>query len=236
MDSYSRTARLYPALLALLPGTVAIVVFFDLAAWVRTVVLVVVAAGLHVAVMVKVSDIGRARQDRIWARLGGNPTALRMRWASSTDDARLAEEHQRVQAMSGIELPTRGSEQADPAAAVRTYERAVRRLREKTRDADKYPRVRAELTAYGFARNVYGLRRVGITFAVLIGLASALAGLLGYSGFLQVDAWRPIGTSLFAVAWIGVWLFVFTGGYARRASDKYAAALLDAADLPDRPA
>ncbi|GAA4754918.1 hypothetical protein GCM10025783_30040 [Amnibacterium soli] len=236
MDSYSRTARLYPALLALLPGTVGIVVFFDLAAWVRTVVLVVVAAGLHVAVMVKVSDVGRARQDRVWARLGGNPTALRMRWATSTDDARLAEEHRRVQVMSGIELPTRGSEQADPAAAIRTYERAVRRLREKTRDVDKYPRVRAELIAYGFARNVFGLRRAGIAFAALIGMASAVTGLLGYVGFLQVDAWRPIVVSLFAVAWIGVWLFTFTGDYARRASDKYAAALLDAADLPDRSA
>lgn len=234
MDNYSRTARLYPALLTLLPGTVGIVVFFDLAAWLRTLLLVLVAAGVHIAVMMKVSDVGRARQDRIWASRGGNPTALRMRWSTSTDDARLADEHRRVQAMSGIELPSRGSEQADPDAAVRTYERAVARLREKTRDSAKYPRVRAELIAYGFARNVYGLRRAGITFAVLVGLASALTRLLGYVGFLHVNAWRPIVTSLFAVVWIGVWLFVFTGEFAQRASEKYATALLDAADLPDR--
>lgn len=233
MDSYSRTARLYPALLALLPATVGIVVFFDLAAWLRTLLLVLVAAGAHIAVMVKVSDIGRVQQDQLWARLGGNPTALRLRWTTSTDDAKLADEHRRVHAMSGIELPGRGSEQTDPAAAIRTYERAVARLREKTRNPAKYPRVRAELIAYGFARNAYGLRRVGITLALLVGLTSALTGLLGYAGFLQVDAWRPIVTSLFAVVWIGVWLFVFTGEYARHASDKYAAALLDAADVPE---
>lgn len=233
MDSYSRTARLYPALLALLPATVGTVVFFDLAAWLRTLVLVLVAAGAHIAVMVKVSDVGRAQQGQFWARLGGNPTALRLRWSTSTDDAKLADEHRRVQAMSGVELPSRGSERADPVAAVRSYERAVARLREKTRDSAKYPRVRAELIAYGFARNVYGLRRVGIAFAVLVGLASAVTGLLSYVGFLQVDAWQPIVTSLFAVVWIGVWLFVFTGEFARHASDKYAAALLDAADIPD---
>lgn len=60
--------------------------------------------------------------------------------------------------ISGIKLPTRGSRQADPAVTISTYERAVARPQEKTRDPGKYAQMRAKLIAHGSARNVYQAR------------------------------------------------------------------------------
>lgn len=230
MDSYSRTARLYPALLTLLPFTVGIIVFFDIAAWVRTLALAVLAAGLHIAVMTKVADWGRVRQAQMWAELGGNPTALKLRWSTAEDDATQVDLHRRVAAMSGIELPSRGSEEAEPDAALRTYDRAVARLREKTRDSAKYPRVRAELIAYGFARNVYGVRRIGLLIATTVTLVAGVVGVFAYVKLVPVQPWRPLVVSVVGLFLIALWLFWFTKRSVEQASERYADALLAAAD------
>ena len=121
MNSYTRMARLYPALLALVPWSVFLVVFFDPAEWFKSILLLAVAAGAHVVIMRIARNLGESRQQRWWERIGGNPTAQRLRWSEAEHDDDHSDLHARVEEFTGISLPSRAREQADSDAAMRVY-------------------------------------------------------------------------------------------------------------------
>ena len=73
-----------------------------------------------------------------------------------------------VEEWIGYPLPTQQEEEACPAWADTKYEEAVTALREATRDTSRFPLVFAENANYGFRRNLWGLRPIGTTIAVLL--------------------------------------------------------------------
>ena len=229
MDAYDRKARLYPAICALFPLTVLATTTFEPGTWWASVIGLGTLGGIHVLVIQLVRDRGVAAQRKLWSAWGGNPTALRLRWAAD-DRSSQASLHSAVRNATGADLPSQAEEEADPEASMKRYESAVATLRDRTRDQARFPLVKAELSNYGFRRNLYSLKPFGLTVAIaalalsLVLLSTAFAG--------HTLRWLvPSATAMGALA---LWLAFIRSGFVRLDAERYADALLAAADEVNR--
>lgn len=78
-------------------------------------------------------------------------------------------------------LPTREQEETDTKGADSVYESATKWLREKTRDKKKFRLLFTDNINYGFARNLLGMKGVGLTTAVLTFILQTTSIYLEYS-------------------------------------------------------
>jgi hypothetical protein len=218
-DAYTRRARLAPAALAGLPGLVlAGASVSGLGEDGSIIGLVVGAGGLVLCGIVR--GAGLRMQPELWKAWGGPPTTQRLRWRGS-DAAIVQRRHQKVEAITGEPLPTHEEEKVDALAADLRYADAVEVLRERTRDATRFPTVAAENAEYGFRRNCLGIRRYAISVAVAavaVGVGQiAVAGAPG--------RWLSIVVGgVAALAW---WRLV-TANWVRSAAELYADRLIEA--------
>ncbi|QHF21695.1 hypothetical protein GTU71_13190 [Rathayibacter sp. VKM Ac-2762] len=232
MDRYQRTTQLVPAAAAVAPLSFAAIVTFQWEDLPPSIVTCLAAAGFHLVIMRLIRDRGNKVQDRLWQQWGGHPTALRLRWSSATDQSAHADLHRRVQAMTGTKLPKAAVERSDSAQADATYERAVARLREMTRDRTRYHRVFSELLEYSTARNLLGVKPWGLTISVsvlLLASGAAVVNVLGRADF----SWLPVilsGAAALAIS--ALWIVIITPAYVKRPATRYAEALLNAAAEP----
>ena len=233
-DPYELKARLWPAFLILLPVIVTIEAWVpavsDFAGGipaVRTACAVLAFLLAHIA-----RYLGRQAQSRLFDKWGGIPTSRWMlRSDSNLDDMTkdryrtYLEEH-----IDGWEAPSQADEETDREGAMATYGSAVRWLRDRTRDRQRFNLVFTENVSYGFRRNLYGLRWIGRTVASLCVVVN--------SGSLYYWAGVPggpnsilgIATLGFSVAMTVVWFVAGKQQWVRDAADGYARALLAACD------
>jgi hypothetical protein len=180
IDAYATQARVAPVVLALLPLLAAAgVVTSSLSlSWQKWPVAGLFATALTTLAAEVGRDRGKRLEGDLWRRWGGAPTTAGLRWAGNPY-AVVAHRHVVVQKALGKEadLPTEAEEKKDPAAADMRYELAVHRLRMRTRDAKRFPLLKRENTSYGFRRNLFGLRGVGISSACIA--VAMTAGVFG---------------------------------------------------------
>jgi hypothetical protein len=150
-----------------------------------------------------------------------------LRWRGTANPVQVQRRHALLQEQRGpgLQLPSETEETQDPVGADAAYEAAIGVLRERTRDANRFPLVHGENIRYGFRRNLLGLRPFGLAGS-LLGLGAAL-----------VDAVviRKATSAFLAVAVVDVLLLLFwwktvTEAWVRRAAEAYAEALLGSLD------
>jgi hypothetical protein len=166
-----RDGRLSPALVAGLPAAAvagARALSDDPA--IRVLGLLSGAIGLAVSAFVRTA--GRNLEPSLWQSWGGSPTVRRLRWRGAVHRPGFARLQAAVEAVLGESLPNEPSEIADPDAADRAYEDAVRQIRGRTRDAKRFKLLFAENADYGFRRNSLGIRPYALAIAVAAGLIS----------------------------------------------------------------
>jgi hypothetical protein len=232
-DTYSRQARLQPALLVLAP------VFFTIAVWFPrdySLTAGLVGLGVSCGIAGLLAHIARRRgriaERQLFAEWGGKPTTIWLRHRDTHLDeytkARYISFLQRH--IAGWTPPTSEEEAANPEAADRRYETAVKWLLEYTRDTTKFPLVFKENISYGFRRNLYGLRIIGLFLAVValvVNINEQNHYYRNNSGEVHV-----LGVLLTCVCIIMAlcWWFITTRDWVRDAADSYARALLSACD------
>ncbi|MDQ0776317.1 hypothetical protein QF026_004783 [Streptomyces aurantiacus] len=132
--------------------------------------------------------------------------------------------------MTSVELPSVRSERANPARADEVIEVAVGQIRSLTRDADKFPLVRAENRGYGFHRNLYGIRWHGRITASAVTL-----GVLAYMLWLANVAHQAALTPMNVLALLAagfcflMWCLLPSAARMESAAERYAYELLQAA-------
>jgi hypothetical protein len=232
-DSYSRVARLLPALLVVLPiSLLAVAALPVVPSTLGKVAAVAIASGLPFTVTQIVRDRGCAVEPSLFTAWGGRPTEVLQRWSGPASAAVQARRHMLIGKHLGIALPDRTAERADPAAADALYQVVTDALAARTRDTARFPLVTQELTAFGFRRNAYACRTFGLA-------ACALAA-AGEAAIVWLDP-TPAGwarhavliavTSILAAGW---WRIVRTA-WVRRAADGYARQLLLSLEEMDNP-
>jgi len=228
-DAYTLQARRLPvAAVALPPGVLA-------GAGIITPSGLGAAAGVVLAVIAAVAgqlgrDKGKRLECALWASWGGAPTLRRMRFRDASGAERMARLHARIEKITGDPLPTAAEEAADPEGADERYKEATARIRALSYDKDRFPLLFAENVNYGMRRNLLGLRREGIAFAVLTVLAGGL--LLGFAhGTLSGRAGRfgpGVGVALVALVF---WIAVVRPGWVRLTAEAYAVQFIGAIDV-----
>ena len=226
MDRYDRNARLHPALLTLLPAFLFVFVWFpEIWSLFGATTALVVASGVLYALTRLVRRLGHGVEYKLGERVGRLHTA---RLLSLADDRLSTAMKTRCRAFietrSGETLPSLAREESDPKSADDERLTAVKWLLDYTRPKASETLLLDENIAYGFSRNLFGLKPFGL---VTSGLAC-----VGSAWFL-LDT--PTDSTTFLVGCVlcgasliafGLWLFVVTESSVERASQLYAEKIL----------
>jgi hypothetical protein len=230
LDAYDRGARLAPAYLVF-SSAVVFVVALSLgtsALWSK-IGGILVACGAPLLAAQWGRSGGRRKQAALFASWGGSPTTALLRFRTGGSEEMVSHRHEIVARATGIELPDRRKEEADPAKADEVYDQAIAALRELTRDEKEFPLVLKENIAYGFRRNLWGRKGYGIAVSVVVLIASA-AVLAAAALRYEVAKWEGAAfAAAFAVVGLAVWLTIITSAWVREAADAYATRLIESA-------
>jgi hypothetical protein len=231
MDTYTRHVRLYPVYLLFLPIALPIVALsWAPASWLGRLVGLAVACGLPLLAAQVGRSAGKREEQALYAAWGGPPTTAMLRHRASSNSVALARRHKLIGRAIGIRLPSAAEEDADPDKADAVYETAVAALRERTRNADEFPLVFDEVCNYGFRRNLWGHRTLGIVLAAAGALIALGAAVLGVLGVVQVSVPTALVVAILDIADAVVWARMVTENWVRQAADAYAERLLSSAE------
>jgi len=232
MDTYERKARLYPALLLVAPvvTTAAAALGAKMSA-LESLAAVVVAGGGAFLLSQLARDAGKKREDGLFKKWGGLPSVTIFRHRDRRLDAiTKARYHARLATLvQGTKAPTVSEEEADKTAADRVYTAWSRYLRVNTRDAKEYSLLFKENVSYGFRRNVWGLRPIGI---IMCTVCCLIAGALLYRSYKAtgVVSEEFAGALAVAVAFLALWVFRFSADWVRVPAYAYADRLAESVE------
>jgi hypothetical protein len=243
-DPYEREARMYPALLVVLPILVLLLGHYGAdSRLLKGLLLLVCSCGVIYALANVARGLGKRCEERLVEKWGGMPTTIALRHRDNFfDSVTKRRYHDAIARGTGIALPSPDAEAKDPRAADDSYVAATRRVRELTRGDNKaFALLRKENAAYGFHRNMLGVRWIGI--------AAALIALIYESFSSRVFAFAPPYFDVAALTNLGAftyvtltvclilllaWLMYFTDSSVRRIGFSYAERLFEcAASLPE---
>lgn len=245
-DGYSLKARVYPALLTLLPLISTILAWYPslLTSNVGAALLTVINACGLLALFAELSrSQGQRAQRKLLDMWGGFPTTRYLRHAdNSLPTDTKGRYHRHLATKLGGPLPTEEEERADPKAADSRYSSAIHWLKEQCRGSE-HVLILNENISYGFRRNLYGLKPVGIlvclaVIAWTVGVAwahyPANAAFTWAATFKAAQVLQPVQIGALGLSLIGLsgWLFVVRAGWVKEAAELYAVRLLAACDLP----
>jgi hypothetical protein len=230
-DAYTARARLLPGLLLVLP--IAVTVY----AWDSGNPLgwnglggLITAAGGTILLSYVVRDMGKRVEDGLFESWGGRPTDLMLMHFGPMDPTLRARRHATIQKVwPEIPLPTAAEELQDSKAVRDRFRPIVKLLIGRTRDKTKYALLAEENCNYGFRRNMYGARYVGIAFSLLMSIVLGLKLYAMFSAHEHLPG-LMIGLELLNVAMLLAWIFWVTRAMVRRGADVYAERLLETLD------
>ena len=170
IESYARRARVYPVLLAALPGLALAAVMVSWKELGISHLIATTAAGFLLYAFGDLARrLGKKYEEAIYCELGGKPSTTMLRFCDGTfDDTTKAAWLKFLATKVTGKPPTPEREKADLKSADLYYDRCGNWLRENTRDQKKFNLLFEELTTYGYRRNIYGLKWLGLELNLLV--------------------------------------------------------------------
>jgi hypothetical protein len=245
-DRYDILARITPGLLApLVPGISLLIAFPQIVTGniYRSIGSGVVMIGLLYLFASMARSRGRAVQHKLKQRWGGFPTELILRFRDNTIEMPTKRAyHAALQDLApDFRLPDANTEAQDPEAADGIYRAVIRRLIDLRR-GPKYPLIHNDNIAYGFWRNLLGMRGAAIVLAICAAAAIAVmrtAQVATGNTPLWAIARDAPATQVAAVVllciWIAFLLFIVRPPRVWDAGVAYAERLLASLPPPSAP-
>jgi hypothetical protein len=229
LDTYTLKAQAIPAMLATAPA-IALVIALVLST--SSSMSKIFSTSIIAVLVVAIADLGRRlgkkKEPGIYAKLGGMPSVVMLRHRDSTFDPATKA---RYLAFLGRQIkgkpPTDTEEIAAPGSADSFYGRCGTWLREHTRDTRKFRLVFVELVTYGFRRNLYGLRWLGLAVNfIVVGICCVYLYRGGWWG-LEIAIGNGVIFVVLVAAVHAIYLAVFaTRASVIEASRQYARQLI----------
>jgi len=232
IDAYTARARLLPGLLAVLPIAVTCYAWKpgDLLDW-NALGAIIVGFGGTILLAFIARDLGKAAEDRLYKKWGGRPTELQLLHSSEMEHALRARRHAALSSLfKDVPVPTADEEAKDREGSCKRFKTFTTLMITRYRTAsDKYPLVFEENCNYGFRRNIYGLRPIGIAVAAITSVA------LGLQLYILFSNHQPIHVISLAfeavnVLMLLVWIFWANESTVRRGANLYAERLFETLD------
>jgi len=231
-DPYERKARLYPALLLIAPLVAAGVALLSAKlSGVQSLGAAIVGCGGAFLLTQLARDAGKNREKSLFAKWGGLPSVVIFRHRDPRlDPITKVRYHKKLTGLvKEAEAPTVEQEQTDPASADTIYSAWSNYLRVNTRDTKKFGLLFQENVNYGYRRNVWGLRPIGIVVCMASVVACGVRLYLIRQATERLDE-ALIFAGLFATVLLLLWLFRFTSNWVRVPADAYAERLAECAE------
>jgi hypothetical protein len=232
LDEYTRSARLKPAFLVALPIALAVAVLgFKQSATEGTLFGLASSLGFTFLLSQIVRDRGKAKEATLFERWNGKPTTAMLRHS----DARLnvhtrLRYHVRLSSMlPEISLPSAEQEKVNPTDADAAYTSCGDYLLSKTRDKERFQLLFQENVNYGFRRNLWAMKPVGIAISILSLVALALVTWI--EARADAVSWFANLTAIAIVALLLTWWIIrITPSWVKIVADAYAMRLLASID------
>lgn len=236
-DTYGRNARLYPAVLLMVPLFSLPGVLNGIEKLSSGIATGIVGVALLYGLTHGVRALGKRAERRLIEKWGGLPTTRYLLWHDATLDSTTKRRYHNFLRANGLEMPSAEEERVDASRSWEKLASAVVWLRNNRR-GDGYKILHGENAAYGFRRNLYGAKPLGVVIALAAGAVNGWpvvaavstapsADLLGVLDSIGVEARIGLGVSLAALV---AWTVVVTPSWVREAAEQYAKALLETCD------
>jgi hypothetical protein len=241
LDPYELRARLFPGLLVLLPVTVYLALLHGAKnPLIVSLGSVLLACGGPYLLSSFVRIWGQRAQEKLFRRWGAKPTTVLLRHSDNQISPQTKQRYRKlVESNLGILLPSVDDEQNYPGEADNAYDAAADALRPLTSDQTAFPLVFKDLVAYGFNRNAYGSRWVGVSVSI-----GAIVATIANAGAMHLDppymTIADLGTAhviviTAALNFIGLWCFHFTSATVQQSGFSYSKRLWESLEqLPKK--
>lgn len=241
LDPYERQARLSPAFLCLAPAMVMTVSLYSSQLWsLWSLASLTVTVGVMYLLADVARSLGKAKEEKLRARWGGLPSTQVLRHSNDVFDAVTKSRYHAFLAKKiKVDFPSEADERANPAAADAIYAAGCTWLREATRDKKKFALLFGANVNYGYRRNGYGLRWLGLGICgTVIAWTFLRHGLVAFEQRVasapdleSVLSAGEVATVLTAVCMTLLWFLYFSQGRVRQAAFFYAERLIVACEV-----
>jgi hypothetical protein len=241
-EPYERKARLYPALLTLLPllATIMLIHAPQSSSLNLTVTIAVSCGSLYLLTNLS-REFGKRVEERLFREWGGKPSTQLLRYSDRTvDTVTKRRYHTFLAAKINHPFPNEEQERSDPSRADEVYQSGIRWLLNHTRpdESKKFDLLFRENVSYGFRRNALGLKPLGL----IVSLGSLLWTLVATGVFFgttpkfidlaalsRIQA-PAVSCLIVSAVMIIAWVLFFTKNSVRTAAFTYADMLLRTCD------
>lgn len=228
-DAYDRKARLAPSMLAVTPLLTAAMFGIENATTLERLATLLVAVGGLWLLTDMSRGLGRAQQQKLFARWGGTPSVQLLRHSNPAIDPHTkARYHGCLRAKAKVTLPTVEEEASNPSDADARYDSALQWLLQNTRDKKRFALLAEENATYGFRRNGYGIRWLGLALCALAAVWAVGTAYFHPSLSFRLAIAQPNTIVQLALATVLslVWVFYFRERMVRDAAFAYARELI----------
>jgi len=232
LDAYTTRSRLWPALLVALPLGLTTLALLpgDFQGWDVLWSLIVFSGGTGLLAEIG-RDFGKKKEPQLFQLWSGKPTTRMLRHRDAPDKTALMYRHSQLeQLIPKLKLPTPEEEKTNPLEADQVYEKCIEFLRVQTRDNKKFHLIFEENCNYGFRRNLWGMRPLGIAISSLSIITIGMVIALNY--FVKTLPPSPMGMACGSVSLFLLlgWIILFTPKWVRVPAEAYAQRLLESCD------
>jgi len=241
-DPYDRQARLYPALLCLLPLLALIALLYapNVSALTAVVTLAVSCGGLFLMTNI-CREMGKRLEENLFREWGGKPTTQLLRHRDGViDSVSKRRYHAFLAAKISTAFPDAEQERLDPSKADEAYQSGARWLLDHTRPdmGKQFDLLFRDNIAYGFRRNALGVRPLAIAIALGCLVWALAKEHVLFSAERRIFDWAalpqlpPPAVASLAVSGVMllVWVFFFTKTSLRTSAFTLAQTLLRTCD------
>ena len=228
-DHYSLRARLQPALVTLLPMALGVFAWSEPGArWMTALWATLGTSGATYLLAIIARNRGKAIEPALWESWGGAPTTQLLRHSGPGNPVLRERWHESLAKLLKKSIPTADEEAANPRAADGVYAAVTRLLINERRDPKKYPLIYKENVNYGFSRNLYAQRSIGIG-AALAGIVASIAAGIYFTGGAKVLV-LPWACAAISFLMLLSWIFIFTSVWVKVPAFAYTERLLESSE------
>jgi len=228
-DAYSIKARVYPAFFVLLPALILALFYITNFEVYHHYVTAVISVGFMSFILAQLGrDKGKYKEAQLFKEMGGKPTTQVLRHSNQhLDKITKARYHKGLsKKIEGISVPTLEEEQANPEQTDEIYNSCAKYLISKTRDTEKFDLLFKENINYGFRRNLWGMKTLGLVFLLS---ATLIHMLIATDYFTSIEFKPTIDIyPYFAFLTLGLlWIFIVTKNWVKVTAFAYAERLYE---------
>lgn len=230
-DAYTRKARLMPVFILLIPLGLVVFAWFP-----KTLFWQSLPTAFSIPIIFTVlfselgRDMGKKKEWMLFKKWEGMPTDKTISFLGSLlDKNTIIRYRSKIEKLlPDLKLPTINEEIKNPQKCIQIYKSCTNFLREKTRDSRAFPILFAENTSYGFRRNLWAMKPIGIFLSTLATIFILIKIIIIWNKVYLIVV--PCTCLIINMGLLMLWIFWITSDWVKITAFAYAKQLFASCD------